>query len=99
MMSILGSLLFITAVKAQTTPIKKETVNPGSSQTAATSVSSKDHKSLRTDPKGEAAAKAVKERAIKDAKNAPQIDLKKEVMPKEAAERATKDAKILHKGK
>lgn len=93
-MSILGSLLFITAVKAQTTVIKKETVNPGSSQTTATSVSSKDHKSLRTDPKLEA-----KERAIKDAKIAPQIDPKKEVMPKAAAERAIKDPKILHKGK
>ena len=48
--SILGSLLLVTAVKAQTV-VKKETVNPGSSQTSGSSASSKDPKAPYVDPK------------------------------------------------
>lgn len=66
--SILGTLLFMTAVKAQTTVVKKETVNPGNSQTTGTSVPAKDPKADRVDPKKEADPKAAAERAIKDAK-------------------------------
>jgi hypothetical protein len=109
MMSILGSLLFITAVKAQTTVIKKETVNPGSSQTTGTTTSPKDPKAAGYDPKKEAADKLAAERAAKDAKLAQHVDTKippvkdpkavgydpkKEAADKLSAERAAKDAKI-----
>ena len=67
-LSLLGSLLFITAVKAQTVAVKKETVNPGS-QTTGTTTSSKDPKAAATDPKKEVEAKAAAERAAKDAKH------------------------------
>ena len=107
--SILGSLLFITAVKAQTTMIKKETVNPGSSQTTGATTSSKDPKAAGYDPKKEEAAKMAAERAAKDAKFAQHVDPKapdlkdpkaagydpkKEEAAKMAAERAAKDAKL-----
>ncbi|WP_144008824.1 hypothetical protein [Pedobacter africanus] len=106
--SILGSLLFVTAVKAQTV-VKKETVNPGSSQTTSSSAPSKDPKADRVDPKKEAEAKLAAERAAKDAKMAQQadaktipakdpkadrVDPKKEAEAKLAAERAAKDAKM-----
>ncbi|WP_379091553.1 hypothetical protein [Pedobacter sp. UC225_65] len=48
--SILGSLLLVTAVKAQTV-VKKETVNPGSSQTTGSATPLKDPKADRVDPK------------------------------------------------
>ncbi|MBB6235884.1 hypothetical protein HDC90_000484 [Pedobacter sp. AK013] len=107
--SILGSLLFVTAVKAQTVMVKKETVNPGSNQTTGTSASSKDPKGAAVDLKKEAADKAAAERAAKDAKiaqhvdskattakdpKAAPIDYKKEAADKAATERAIKDAKI-----
>ncbi len=108
-LSILGSLLLMTAVKAQTTVVKKETVNPGSSQTTGTSTPAKDPKAAGYDPKKEAADKLAAERAAKDAKIAQQadpktiavkdpkadrVDPKKEAEAKLAAERAAKDAKI-----
>ncbi|MBB2144473.1 hypothetical protein GM921_03180 [Pedobacter sp. LMG 31464] len=107
--SILGSLLLMTAVKAQTTVVKKETVNPGSSQTTGTSTPAKDPKAAGYDPKKEAADKLAAERAAKDAKTAQHVDTKippakepkaagydpkKEAADKLAAERAAKDAKI-----
>ncbi|NII82709.1 hypothetical protein H9N25_08535 [Pedobacter riviphilus] len=107
--SILGSLLFVTAVKAQTVTVKKETVNPGNNQTTNTSTPLKDPKGAAVDPKKEAADKAAAERAIKDAKVAqhtdPQsitakdpkaapTDFKKQEADKAAAERAAKEAKI-----
>ena len=106
--SILGSLLLVTAVKAQTV-VKKETVNPGSSQTTGGSPQSKDPKAPGYDPKKEAEAKVAAERAAKEAKEAqhvdpktiaakdpkaPGYDPKKEAEAKVAAERAAKDAKI-----
>lgn len=108
-LSILGSLLLMTAVKAQTTVVKKETVNPGSSQTTGTATTVKDPKAAATDPKKEAEAKAAAERAAKDAKIAQQVDPKtipakdpkaaaydpkKEAAANAAKERAAKDAKI-----
>lgn len=106
--SILGSMLLMTAVKAQTT-VKKETVNPGSSQTSGVQVPAKDPKVAATDPKKEAEAKAAAERAAKDAKMVQQadpktipvkdpkaaaVDLKKEAADQAAKERAAKDAKM-----
>lgn len=106
--SILGSLLLVTAVKAQTV-VKKETVNPGSSQTTNSSAPLKDPKADRVDPKKEAEAKLAAERAAKDAKmaqhadpktvpakdpKADRVDPKKEAEAKLAAERAAKEAKI-----
>ncbi len=73
--SILGSLLLVTAVKAQTV-VKKETVNPGSSQTTGSATPLKDPKADRVDPKKEAEAKLAAERAAKEAKIAQQNDLK-----------------------
>jgi hypothetical protein len=107
--SILGSLLLVTAVKAQTVAVKKETVNPGSTLTTGTSTPVKDPKLAATDPKKEAEANAAAERAAKDAKLAQQVDPKtvpakdpkaertdpkKEAEAKLAAERKAKDAKI-----
>ncbi len=92
--SILGSLLFITAVKAQTTVVKKETVNPGSSQITGTAVSSKDPKAAAVDPKKEEAERLAAQRAAKDAKVAQHVDPKKEEAERLAAQRAAKDAKV-----
>jgi len=106
--SILGSMLLITAVKAQTT-VKKETVNPGSSQTSGVQAPPKDPKAVATDPKKEAEARLAAERAAKDAKMARQadpknmsakdpkeagVDYKKEAAEQAAKDRAAKDAKI-----
>lgn len=109
--SLLGSLLFVTAVKAQTT-VKKETVNPASSQTSSVPVSVKDAKVAPVDHKKEEAAKLaalmaakdakhaqkndVKELPIKDAKVGP-IDYKKEEEAKLAAIMAAKEAKHAQK--
>lgn len=70
--SILGSMLLMTAVKAQTTGIKKETVKPGGNQTIGIQIPPKDPKATG-DPKKEAAAKEAAERAAKDAKIAQQV--------------------------
>ena len=109
--SLLSSLLFVTAVKAQTT-VKKETVNPTSSQTSSVSVSAKDAKVAPVDHKKEETAKLaalmaakdakhtqktnVKELPIKDAK-VGSIDYKKEDEAKLAAIMAAKEAKHAQK--
>ncbi|WP_316834494.1 hypothetical protein [Pedobacter nutrimenti] len=108
-LSILGSMLLVTAVRAQTTEVKKETVNPGSGQTTSVQAPPKDPKAGHVDPKKEAEAKLAAERAAKDAKNAQHVDSKtipakdpkaagydpkKEEAARVAAERAAKDAKI-----
>lgn len=106
--SILGSMLLVTAVRAQTTEVKKETVNPGNGQTTSVQAPPKDPKAGHVDPKKEAEAKLAAQMAAKDAKNAQKtdpktvpakdpkadrVDPKKEAEAKAAAERAAKDAK------
>ncbi|MDR6784953.1 phage antirepressor YoqD-like protein [Pedobacter africanus] len=109
--SILGSLLFVTALKAQTV-VKKETVNPGSSQATNSSTPTKDPKAGYVDPKKEAEAKIAAQMAAKDVKMAQKdgaklapakdpkdsyVDPKKEAEAKIAEQMAAKDAKMAQK--